>query len=83
MQKSVVATIEQLENDVYKKYDTDHKPRGKVWLYMVLDLAKLIAEKVDFDDITEDVLEELTTDNFHTARHAAEAILDLQKYILP
>ena len=83
MQKTVVEVIEQLENDIYKKYDTDHKPRGKVWLYIVLDLARLISENVNLDDITETVLEELTADNFHTARHAAETILHLKKYILP
>ena len=83
MQKTVVEIIENLENEVFKKYDVDHKPRGKIWLCMVLDLAKMISEKIEIDEITDTVLDELTTDNFHTARHAAETILNLKPYILP
>lgn len=83
MQEKIVATIEQLENDVFKKYGTDHKPRGKIWLSMTLDLAKLIITDVDLDAITDAVLDELTADNYHTARHAAEIVLRLNKYVLP
>lgn len=79
----VVAKLETLENNVYKEYKVDSKPAGKTWLYMALDLARKIAEEPGLlEAITDADLDQLTEDNFHTARHAAEVARGLMKYTI-
>ena len=76
-----VGTLEHMEAEIYNAFGTDHRPAGKKWLYMVLDMAGRILDKDGLiEAITEDDLNQLTEDNFHTARHAAEMVLHLNKY---
>ena len=78
-----VGTLERLEDAVYIAAGVDCKPQGKKWLYMVLDLARRILDEDNLlEAITDDDLDQLTEDNFHTARHAAEILLHLNKYTI-
>lgn len=75
-----VETLEQLEDTVYNLYGVTSRPAGNTWAYMVLDLARKIIEAEGLD-ITQDDLEQLTEDNAHTARHAANIALYLKRYL--
>lgn len=80
---SSVESLERLENEIYSYFETDSKPHGKKWLLMVLDLARRIVEEPGLlEAITEKDLEQLTEDNYHTARHAAETVLHLRRYTI-
>lgn len=80
---ATVGTLQDLENDIYEAYGVNHKPRGLTWVNMVLDLAKRITNEPGLlDAITEANLDQLTEENYHTARHAAEVALYLKKYII-
>ena len=72
--------LANMENDVFRAYGMDRRPAGKLWLQMVLDLAKRITEEIPPEDLTPEVLDELTADNFHTVRHAAELVLELWRF---
>ncbi len=79
----VVGKLEALENNVYREYKVNSKPAGRTWLYMALDLARKITEEPGLlEAITDADLDQLTEDNYHTARHAAEVVQRLQKYTL-
>lgn len=78
-----VGTLKSLEVEIYKAYGVDSKPAGLKWVEMALDLAKRITEAPDLlDTITEADLDQLTEENAHTARHAAEIALHLKKYTI-
>lgn len=78
-----VQTLERLENEIYQEYQVNHKPAGIMWVNMVIDLAKRITSEPGLlNAISEKHLEQLTQDNFHTARHAAETVLHLKKYTI-
>ena len=50
-------------------------------VYMVLDTARRILDEGGLlEAITPEALDDLTADNYHTARHAAEILLKLKKY---
>lgn len=78
-----VGTLKSLEAEIYKAYGVDSKPAGLKWVEMALDLAKRITEEPGLlDAITEADLDQLTEENAHTARHAAEVALHLKKYTI-
>ena len=78
-----VGTLERLQAETYNAYGVRSKPTGLIWVKMALDLAKRITEEPGLlDTITEADLEQLTEENAHTARHAAEVALHLKKYII-
>lgn len=78
---NTVDTLERLADDAYKAFEVTSRPSGDKWLYMVLYLAQLILdEKGLLDAITQDDLDKLADANYHTARHAAEVLLQLNKY---
>ena len=73
-----VETLEEMQDDVFDRYHAHHRPTGKTWLYMVLDLARDIVDRDGLlETITEDDLNQLTEENFHTARTAAEVAIHL------
>lgn len=78
-----VESLKRLENESYSYFEVDSKPQGKKWLLMVLDLARRIVEAPGLlEAITPEDLEQLTEDNYHTARHAAETVLNLKEYMI-
>lgn len=78
-----VESLERLENESYSHFEVDSKPQGKKWLLIVLDLARRIVEAPGLlEAITPEDLEQLTADNYHTARHAAETVLHLRRYTI-
>ena len=78
-----VAILERLENVTFDDFGYDHKPAGAIWLKMVLNIAERITDTPDLlDAITSADLDQLTEDNYHTARHAAEILLNLKKFTL-
>lgn len=70
-----------LEDKMYARYGVDSRPAGKTWAFMVLDLAALILDDMEPGEITKEVLDELTENNYHTARRAAVIALRLNKYM--
>ena len=80
---ATVGTLKRLEEEIYSDYNVNSKPAGLEWVTMALDLAKRITEAPGLlDAITDADLDQLTEENFHTARHAAEAAQHLKKYII-
>lgn len=75
--------LEKLQSDTYKAFNVDSKPAGPKWIELVLDLAeRILKEPGLLDAITDKELEQLTADNYHTARHAAETVLHLRRYTI-
>ena len=80
---ATVGTLKRLEEETYSAYGVNSKPPGFTWINMALDIAwKITNEPGLLDTITEADLDQLTEENFHTARHAAEVALHLKKYII-
>ena len=78
---ATVGTLKRLEDETYTAYGVDHRPAGLKWVSLTLDLAKRITDEPDLlNVITEADLDQLTEDNFHTARHAAEVARYLKEY---
>lgn len=78
---STVGILKRLEDETYSAYGVNSNPAGLKWVEMALYLAKRITEEPGLlDAITEADLDQLTEENFHTARHAAEMVLHLNKY---
>lgn len=75
-----VGSLEALENEAYNYFNVDHRPPGEQWLYMVLYVCRRIIDEGLAGKITDEVLERLESDNFHTAGHAAKIIRTLNKY---
>ena len=75
---ATVETLELMQDDIYTKYRTKHRPTGTPWVYMVLDLVREIVDRDGLlESITEADLNQLTEENFHTIRTAAEVALHL------
>ena len=73
-----VETLEIIEDEMYTKYKTNCRPKGKTWVYMVLDLIREIVDREGLlESITEADLNQLTEENFHTMRTAAEIAIHL------
>ena len=72
--------IATADNETHARWGVDSRQFGDVYIYMVLDMARAILVRVDVDDITPELLELLTEENFHTARHACEVLLSLDRY---
>ena len=70
--------LKQLEEQVFNLYGVSSRPAGADWVKMVLDLARLIVNE-GLTPTPED-LDELTAENYHTARHAAEVVQRLARY---
>lgn len=78
---ATVGTLKRLEDETYTAYGVNSKPAGLAWVNMVLDIAwKIITIPGLLDAITKADLDQLTEENYHTARHAAEVVQRLQKY---
>lgn len=71
----------EIEAAAFSAAGYDSKPRGAAWIYLVLDIAKEYARQ-DLQFTAAD-LDQLTAENYHTARHAAETYINLKRYTLP
>ena len=69
----------QLQEAVFDLYGYDFIPKNNIWASMVLDIAKQIITEGLADRITPEDLDELTEENYHTARRAAEIAQSLQR----
>lgn len=81
--KDTINKIYDIDTSITLKYDLKQKPKGARWLYVVLDIAEKILDEIPLEELTPDVLDQLTDQNYHTARHAAEILLHLNNYTLP
>ena len=73
---NTVQKAEEISNDAFSFAGYKEKPAGKQWVMLVLNIARQYAR--DGMHFTDSDLEQLTTDNYHTARFAAEIVRDLQ-----
>lgn len=73
-----IATIETIN---YQKSGYTSRPYGKEWLRMVTDIQSEIIDRGLAGEITEEVVDELTDWNCHTAAHACKCILSLKPYM--
>ena len=62
----------QMQNAVFDLYGYRSRPAGREWASMVLDLARRIIAEGLAEKITEETLDDLTRENFHTVGTAAE-----------
>lgn len=77
-----VQMLEYFDAAAYDTHGATSKPHGRAWVPIVLDIVDQIFTYMNPADITEADLDQLTADNFHTARHAAEIAIYLNKYII-
>ena len=79
MIKNTADTIANIQDRIYNRYGVDSAPAGALYISMVCDMAKeivLIYEPAALNDRT---LTELTENNAHMARHAAEIVRQLAR----
>ena len=75
-----VRQLEQLDDAIYQENGLTSRPAGKKWVYIVLDLARRLTDNTELLKATGPAeLDQLTTENFHTMRTAAEIALHLQE----
>ena len=80
---ATVEILKRLQGEIYEAYNVTSKPTGDTWIKLTLDLAKRILETPGLSDrITAKDLDQLTEENAHTARHAAEVIGSLKRYTI-
>lgn len=78
-----VGTLKQIEDDTYHDYGVTSRPAGDLWVKIVLDLARRILDTDGLPEaLTPAILDDLTENNFHTARHAAELVIHLKRYAM-
>ena len=75
-----VIRLEAIEDDVYDLHRLNSRPNGADYVSIVLEIAHNAIDKGLYKKITPADLEELTADNYHAARKAAEILLDLERY---
>ena len=70
-----------IDNHFWNEYGYTSRPNGYEYIELVLKIADYIAYEAEYiGAITPEVLEMLTANNYHTARKAAEIVLQLGKY---
>lgn len=74
---NTVQKAETISNDAFAIAGYKEKPAGKKWVMLVLNIARQYAR--DGLRFSDEDLEQLTTDDYHTARFAAEIVRDLQE----
>ena len=73
------AIIKRMQDDLEQAHGSTSRPAGRAWVDMVLELARRILDAGSLADaITPEDLEQLQTDNYHTAAEAARVVLDLR-----
>lgn len=81
MNAKTVQQAAEIEAAAFSAAGYTSKPRGVAWIYLVLDIAKEYArQNLKFTGAD---LDQLTAENYHTARHAAEVYMNLERYTLP
>lgn len=75
-----VPLLEALEDDTFRCLGYTSRPTGTDYIKAVLQIAQGALFRGAYKSITPEDLEQLTEDNYHTARRAAQILLDLEKY---
>ena len=77
----MVDDLTDIDNYIWTKEGYTHRPSGRDYMLLVLEIAEHIAYRSDFsvDDITDEVQEILTNDNFHTLNTAIDVVKWLYK----
>ena len=75
-----VSKLQAIDCEIMNRYGLTSRPAGKTWIHVVLDLVRELA---DNDALTTAIrpedLDQLTEENFHTMRTAAEIALKLHR----
>ena len=69
--------IEAITARTWNRYGYTSRPTGANYAVFVLDMARELAEAVTPGELTEEVMDILTQDNSHTARHACEIVREI------
>lgn len=80
---AIINRIEDISEDTWERHGITSRPTGANYCLLVLDTARSIAEAVTLNDITPEVLDGLTWDNYHTAREAVEIVRDILRKEAP
>ena len=75
--------IMSIDSDLRRKWDITSAPRGDDYIKFILDMANMIVEFIDLDDLKENfekIYKELEDYNFHMANHAIEMVVNLDRY---
>lgn len=78
-----VEALQGIQDNVYTARGWQCMPAGNEWLRGLLEMCAGILDAGLLDDITRDDLDQLTAENFHAVRHAAEMLLTVSPYRLP
>ena len=76
----VADILNDIQGQVMSRRGESSRPFGPEYTESVLQMAEEINRRGIGDRITLEVLEQLTQENAHMARHAAEAFLSIDKY---
>lgn len=69
--------IERIDAEAYKRHGYASRPTGANYCMLLLEIAHGIVENVAPADMTDEMLDVLTWDNYHTARQACEIVREI------
>lgn len=77
-----VNQLKAIEDEEYTVIGVDHIPTNRSWLNIALDICWCVLEDMgmEFREITDADLDQLTRENYHAARHAIEALRYLDNF---
>lgn len=74
---AIINRIEDISEDTRERHGITSRPTGANYCLLVLDTARSIAEAITLKELTPEVMDGLTWDNYHTARHACEIVREI------
>lgn len=69
--------IAGLNNEAWKRHGLISRPTGPTYCLLLLEIAHAIIENVPPKDLTDELFDYMTDNNYHTARQACEVARDL------
>lgn len=76
--EKMVDDLIDVDNYFWGKYGYTSRPSGYEFVELVLNIADYIAYQFDAKDITKEVQEILTNENYHTLNKAIDIVKQLQ-----
>ena len=78
--KNTINQLIQYDNHIWDKYGYTSRPNGRDYIYLVLELAGGIATAFKIEELTQEVQDILTNENYHTLNQAIDIVKHLNKY---
>ena len=75
-----VNSLINIESYIYDDFQVYCRPYGYKYICMVLRMAQEITRTLDLEDITQEVRDILTNENYHMINHAIDSVMNIDKY---